>query len=245
MKERPRLLILTCLVLTGVIISIPLQIILQTEVTAINYSILFQQITIFNWAVMLSCLVTITLALNAHRLLSLSIISLLFSIHINNYFVFKYALNIDWYLPMMASMIASSFAFIILMNKNVRYSTKNQDKRWWLIPKRYQKTLPIWIVLDDNQCVLAHTFDLSKTGTFISSLDSNENVLKDELELGREVKVLIGDKDDVEFYCNASVVRKTEAKGNYPSGIGLHFDHIPIIEKFHLSRILNNPTLGL
>mgnify|MGYP001105170313 CR=1 FL=1 len=245
MNKRPKLLIFTSIAMIGIIISIPLQIILQTEATAINYNILFQQITIFNWAVMLFCLTTMSLALNGHKLLSVSVISLVLSIHINNYFVFKYASNIEWYMPLLASSVSSLLAFIFLINKSVRYTAKNQDKRWWLIPKRYQKTLPIWIVLDENQCVLAHTFDLSKTGTFISSLDGLENKLQSQLELGKEVKVLIGDKDDIEFHCNASVVRKTEAKGNYPSGVGLHFDNIPIIEKFHLSRILNNPTLGL
>ncbi|WP_372651391.1 PilZ domain-containing protein [Halobacteriovorax sp.] len=245
MTKRPTLLIFTCLVMIGIIISIPLQILAQTEVTAINYNILLQQITVFNWLVMISCFMTMMFAINGHKLLPVSVIFLLLSIHINNYFVFKYAVNIDWYIPLIASCLSSILAFSFLLNKNIRYTANNQDKRWWLIPKRHQKTLPIWIVLDDSRCVLAHTFDLSKTGTFISTIDGLENKLQSELELGRDVKILIGDKDDIEFHCNASVVRKTQAKGNYPSGIGLHFHNIPIIEKFHLSRILNNPSLGL
>ncbi|PIK15372.1 PilZ domain-containing protein [Halobacteriovorax sp. JY17] len=245
MRERPRLLIMTCIVLVGIVVSIPLQILLQSDVTAINYSILLNQITIFNWFVILACLSTMVLTINGHKLLGYSIVPLLMAIHINNYFVFKYALHTQWYTPVVASLICTAIAILFMFNKSVRFTMKNQEKRWWLIPKRFQKTLPIWVVLDDNQCVLAHTFDLSKTGTFISTVNGANQELERELELGKEVKILIGDKDDVEFHCQASVVRKANAKGNYPSGIGLHFKSISFIEKFHLSRILNNPTLGL
>ena len=245
MRERPKLLVITCIVLVGIIVSIPLQILLQTDATAVNYSILLNQVTIFNWGVIVACLATMLLTINGHRLLGYSIIPLLFAIHINNYFVFKYALHTQWYMPIFASLACTAIATIFIINKSVRFTMKNQEKRWWLIPKRFQKTLPIWVVLDDNQCVLAHTFDLSKTGTFISTVDGIEKELQQELELGHEVKLLIGDKDDVEFHCNASVVRKCSAKGNYPPGIGLQFKDMSFIEKFHLSRIINNPTLGL
>lgn len=245
MKKRPALLLITSLILIGVIISIPLQIIFQTELTAINVDILLNQITIFNWIVMASSLITIALTFNGHRLLGYSLIPLLAAIHVNNYFVFKYALHTQWYTPLIASLVASLVAVLFLINKSVRFTVKNPEKRWWLIPKRYQKTLPIWVVLDGKKCVLAHTFDLSKTGTFISSVEEDQIELDQKLSLGKEVEVLIGDKDDVEFHCKASVVRKSEAKGNYPPGVGLHFENISFVEKFHLNRILNNPTLGL
>ncbi|CBW26213.1 putative membrane protein [Halobacteriovorax marinus SJ] len=245
MKQRPKLLLFTSLVLIGVVISIPLQIIFQTQVTALNIDILLSQITIFNWFVIAMCLITLSLTFNGHKLLGLAIVPLLLAIHINNYFVFKYALHTQWYLPLFASLGATALALLFIINKTVRFTVKNPDKRWWLIPKRYQKTLPIWVVLDEDLCVLAHTHDLSKTGAFISMSEDSNHFLDKELELGKEVKVLIGNKDDVEFHCKAQVVRKAQATGSYPQGIGLHFEDVSMIEKFHLGRILNNPTLGL
>lgn len=243
MKKKPFIFNFISISLLSVIVCIPLQIILQSELTQINYRILINQISMFNWIIILLSLVTSIYSFYADAKVVTASIILLASIMINNYFVLTFSTNMHWSLPLISTCLAVFCLSAIFLNKKFLYTLKNQDKRWWQIPNRQKKVLPIWIQIDDEKCLLARTYDVSTSGAFISSISGIQNFLERGLRVGNKVKVLIGDKDDIEFQCNASIVRKSESKGIYPSGIGLHFEKIPLRERFALNKILAAPSI--
>lgn len=223
----------------AIIISIPTQILLLNEVTKVNWHILVNQISVFNWLVIFLSAITATYSYNGDRNFLFALPILLASIIVNNYFVYLYAKNVHWAAPVLASFAATIIYILLLTNKNLKYIANNQDKRWWLIPKRQKRTLPIWIIVGNDKCLLARTHDLSKSGAFVSSITGIQSFIEKKLNIGEEVKIVIGDRDNIEFQCRAEIVRKTEAKGDYPTGIGLHFNRVSIKEKFALNKLLH------
>jgi hypothetical protein len=240
MKKRPLIFSFISLVLVGIIISIPSQIILLSEVTKINWHILINQITVFNWLVIFLSSITAIYSFLGDRNCLFALPILLASIFVNNYFVFLYARNVHWAAPVLASIGAAFIYLTLMMNKKLKYITNNQDKRWWLIPKREKRTLPIWIIVGNDKCLLARTHDLSKSGAFVSSITGIQSFIENKLKIGEEVKVVIGDRENIEFQCQAEIVRKAEARGDYPQGIGLHFNNISLKEKFALNKLLHS-----
>jgi hypothetical protein len=241
-KSRPLVFSFITFLLLGSIISVPLQIVYFSGATKVNLSILVNQISLFNWIVIFMSLITAIYSYFADSKVVISAIVLTASIFLNNYFVFSYAENIHWTLPILSSLFALSMLVSIFSNQNFRHAVFNQDKRWWLIPKRHRKTLPIWIQINDDKCLLARTYDVSKSGAFVSSISGIQNFIEKGLKVGSKVRVLIGDRENIEFQCHASVIRKSQAKGDYPSGIGLHFDKVTLKDKFALSRIMSSES---
>ncbi|OUR97088.1 hypothetical protein A9Q84_12210 [Halobacteriovorax marinus] len=238
MKKRPMIFSLIAVFLIGIIVSIPTQILLLSEVTAINWHILLNQISVFNWLVIFFSTISAIYIFFGNRNFLFALPILLASIFINNYFVYLYARDIHWLAPVMASITATIAYLLLINNKNLKYITQNQDKRWWLIPKRQKRTLPIWIMIGDDKCLLARTHDLSTSGAFVSSIAGVQSFIEKKLNIGEKVKILIGDREHVEFQCQAQIIRKTEACGEYPSGIGLHFNKVSLRERFALSKLL-------
>ena len=243
MKSKPFIFNLISVFLLLVVVSIPLQIILQTELTLINYKILINQISMFNWIIIFTCLITSVYSFYGDAKVITSSLLLLASVILNNYFVFTFSTNMHWSLPVISTALAFLSIFAICSNRNFLYTVKNQNKRWWLIPNRHKKVLPIWIQINEDKCLLARTYDVSTSGAFISSISGIQNFLEKGLSVGNKVRVLIGDKDDIEFQCDASIIRKTQATGIYPSGIGLHFERIPIRERLALNKIISSPSV--
>ena len=243
MKSKPFIFNCITILLTLSILSIPLQILFFSGPTEINYKILINQLSIFNWLVILMSAITAIYSFFADSKVVVSSIVLLGSVLLNNYFVIMYAENIHWTLPVASSLFSISVVAAVFMNKKFRNAVFNQEKRWWLIPKRHKKTLPIWIQINDDKCLLARTFDVSKSGAFVSSISGIQNFIEKGLTVGSKVRVLIGDKDNIEFQCDASVIRKTNASGIYPSGIGLHFDKVAMKGKFALSKIIHSRAM--
>jgi hypothetical protein len=197
----------------------------------------------FNWLIILLSLVTATYSFYGDSKVFSSSLVLLGSVALNNYFVLSFSKSMHWSLPVASTAFAALAMIMIYSNQKFKYTIRNQDKRWWLIPNRHKKVLPIWIQINDDKCLLARTYDVSSSGAFISSISGIQNFLERSLTVGTKVKVLIGDKDDIEFQCNASIIRKTQAKGIYPSGIGVHFDNIPFKEKLALNKIISAPSI--
>ncbi|WP_127715830.1 PilZ domain-containing protein [Halobacteriovorax sp. HLS] len=243
MRKKPFIFNFITLILLASIILVPVQIILQMGASEINWRILINQISLFNWIMMSAGLITAIYSYFADKRVIFSSIILFATILINNYLVYSFATNMHKSLPILSSLLSLFILFAIFKNRNFRYTVFNQEKRWWLIPKRHRKTLPIWIQIDDEKCLLARTYDVSKSGAFVSSISGIQSFIEKGIKVGSKVRVLIGDKDNIEFQCLASVIRKSKAVGDYPSGIGLHFDKVKLKERFALNKIITTPSI--
>jgi len=101
-----------------------------------------------------------------------------------------------------------------------------------------KRSYPVWIEWNGERKLLAKTFDISKTGAFISSLTQNPNLFPDDLAIGEKVRVLIGTNQG-ELKIPATIIRKERmARGLYPSGLGVSFDQMAISQNFLLRRVL-------
>ena len=126
----------------------------------------------------------------------------------------------------------------------------NPSLKWWNIPIRYQKNIPVWIKLSGEKFFLENTFDISKNGVFISEgkkkeTHSPDNNYTNNISLGDLVTLSIpirGENDD--FQCKAEVIRKTDGKGNYPEGVGFRFLDLHVKDKLFLRKIINRNEIS-
>lgn len=221
MPTKPKFILLMSALFLALAISFPVQIMFMfgympwdiipivTKLTPLNYLL----IAVFSY--------TAYLTYKTNKLVFVMLPFLNFFVFINNFIVAEYG-----QIYTHAQTLVASTAFLLLTlsfyQKDI-YNVYNDLKyRWWLTSPRFQKKIPIIInYLDETyNCT---TFDISKTGMFIKT-DDLYRVFKIENNKNIDLVFKIG-KQDIKL--TAKVVRKSIAKGNYPAGVGVHFNERP------------------
>lgn len=238
--KRPTIFKVFSLIFAGMIISIPLQIMFLYGHSWSEMDMVFRKITFLNWAVMACCLANAILTFRVSRLLSQSLIISIFVVTSNNIVISAFSSDFN---PLQVHL--SSFLYLfgcLVLSMNPAFQTINEERRkWWKIPKRFRTTLPIWIKINDETSYLGKTFDLSRSGAFISyeGLEEIQGLLQKlpvALEQGSEISIVLGMKNHIK--CSADIVRKSPPKGNYPGGLGLRFKHLGPIQSIKLNKFL-------
>lgn len=238
MRSRPWPLTLLAFILGAIIISFPIQIAALYGHGIGELPIIFSKMTYLNWMVSGFCLITMLLALQGHQILKSVFNLTIFIVFVNNAVVA--ASGMDFSLAQTGFASACFLSLRILINfPSIKHILKNQNMRWWLIPTRKHMELDLELRFEgEEKAIKAKSYDLSSGGMFIPlyTLEEtaqgkfNEDILDKELV----VSFKIGELD---FNLPGKVVRICEARGTYPSGIGLQFQRSDFLFKlnYHLA----------
>lgn len=242
MKTKPFIFNILTVFFVGVALGVPIQIMMIYGHGPGELGMVWKKLTPFNLSVISACLVNAWYCYKSHPYLLVSVPVSIVIVGLNNWLVSRLGTDFNEQATLSATMgfaIASgSFIFTRALD-----AVNEPQLRWWQVPRRVEINLPVWIKWNgiDRPC-LASTFDLSKTGVFISSLTDGVIATSSELAPGSIIDVEIGTDGENCIQCQATVIRKEFKKhGHYPSGMGIQFKAMGLFDRFRLYRMLS-PT---
>ncbi len=246
MKKKPIAFNLIALFFVGVTLSIPLQIayLYEHDLSSLpHWRSIFIKITPLNFAVMSISIINAYLAFKASPKLKYFLPIGVAITAVNNFFVSIWGTDYNHVQASAATLgyILLSYSYILTDAYEV---LKNPKLQWWKIPIRYKQNVPVWIESKGQKKVLTSTFDISESGTFLSTLNKGTTNLMNELHIGEHINLYIStQKGDLKI--QGTIVRKEfQARGNYPEGMGIQFSNLGLINSFQLKGLLSNYGLA-
>lgn len=232
MKIKPLIFNIYSFVFLAIAASIPVQVMFLYGYSFTDFDAIWSKMTFFNLTVMSSCCINAYFSYTAQDDVKWSFPLSIGFVCLNNSIVLVYGNDFE-----AASVILSTFAYILMTS----YFILSQDTRvmnsptaqWWKTAMRYKAPLPTKVSSTDIPINLGETFDISRTGAYISY---NVPTQKDIFSCGDVFTFNIG--DDLEL--KAKVVRKSMAVGRYPEGMGVQFIDIGVAERIQLEKLLNS-----
>ena len=215
MRKRPLSLTFFSFFMVGVFFSLPLQAIYQQDLEN-----LIRSLTLLNIMVALLCLLSAIAAYCAHKsiryLLPITIVTVIF----NNWWVGYVGFNYNLTQTSIASL---SFIALcsLLLERNSFQVLSNPKLKWWNIAVRQKTQIPVTLALLHGETLLKKSFDISESGIFLQGLEKAEF---ERLRVGEKLRLCLHFGKILKIRCSAKIVRKTEALGIYPSGIGFQFE---------------------
>ncbi len=238
MPNKPTSLTLASLIYLFIGLSIPIQIILIDSHHILEWPIILNKITILNWVIFFSCILSAYYISKASSVLKYFLPLLFCLVSVNNFYVSEYSNYIHFAIPHI-----SSFLFLILtltvQNGQLKELIDVPSKRWWLIPKRYQKNVPIVLKIDKSHHIFTKCFDISESGSYISFKENQRDKLSSLLNIGELIEVNLEITKNISISCKAKIIRKSCAKGHYPAGFGLQFIGLGRLNKLKLLKALH------
>lgn len=232
MKNRPLIFTLLALIHFCVAISFPVQIMVLYGHSLSEFSMILHKLTYPNLAVIAICLVNTALSLKAHPALKYTLPISMVLIGINNYLVSKFGVDYTALETTLAT-IVFIFGHGTLFFLNANEVLAQPSLRWWLVPRRFRMALPVWVKSSDGNYIPLQTFDISKSGAFLVGQESLPESFKEGDEISMAIK-----GDDLTYHLKAKLVRIHEAKGNYPKGVGIHFEAMSFSAKLFMSKMI-------
>lgn len=231
-------------------LSFPLQIMFLYGHQLDEFLSIFSKLTLVNFIIMGIFLINSFLSFSANKYLKSTLPISILLVAFNNWVVAAYGKDYSFSLTILATAVFALFVSGFYFTKALDVIL-NPDLKWWLIPKRHKKTVPVWIKMTGDQYYLEKSFDISSTGIFIS-----EGVDKIGYTPERDYAKTVSEGDEVtlsiplsdgseEFQCKAEVVRKTKAQGHYPGGVGFKFLDMDLKTKLNLNRVISGQSGGL
>jgi hypothetical protein len=222
MFARPRILSLIAVVLALTALSLPLQILWVN-----------QQMSWLNWSAFAGCLLCAGLAWQASPYLRLTLPLLCLLVGINN-LLFGYGASdyAVWILANLSTLVIMAICSPIFYG-HTRKVLERPDLRWWMSKERKVIQIPIAIEGTRVSAIQALTFDLSESGTFISGVTS--------VGVGDQIEMHMNVNDLRQLRVQGRVVRRVQAKGRYPSGVGVEFQQMSAQQKRDLRSLLERP----
>lgn len=241
MKTKPIIFNILFLFFTAIAFSLPLQVAALYEHSLnslYEWQSILMKLTPLNWTVMAITLVNGLFCYKAHPIIKYTIPASILIVAINNFFVGSWGVDFSFLTTWIATVTYAVLSYSYAYTQGLE-AIDHPEKQWWKIPRRFQKTYPVWMEWNGQKKLLAKTFDISKSGAFISGIAGNSNLLPKDLALGENLKVLIG-TDEGELEINALLVRKEERPiGHYPAGFGIRFTAMGLKESFKLKKLLS------
>lgn len=220
MRRRPRLLLVMALIFLGIVISFPVQVALLYGHGLSEIPQIVAKISLLNYLVALTLVGNIPLILRASQWLWVSLPFTLVLVGWNNWVVATagqdFSPLVTWLATLTFSLLGG-FMFV----PSVWSLMREPKRRWWLQAQRKEVSLPITLKPVRGNPIAARTFDLSRTGAFIpldESFKGTGAVVAGDIVV---INFSLGSLSRIS--CNARVVRRTEASGHYPEGLGLQF----------------------
>jgi hypothetical protein len=240
MRNKPFIFNLFCLTFLLIAISFPMQIMMIYGHDPLEIQAIMSKLTIINHICIGFLFFNSWLTWKCAPLLKWTLPMMIGLVAFNNWVVSRYGADFDFTSTTLATALFTVFTSSILFTKGMDV-LDSPDKRWWLIPKRYQKKLPIYLKTAKESFVLAKTFDISSTGVFVSLDQAKDHFhRRNQIDFfpGELVKLQIPTNDQSDFTCQARIVRKTHGGGIYPGGLGIQFENMNLMNRLRLYRIM-------
>jgi hypothetical protein len=236
MRNRPLTLTLFSLILMGVGLSIPIQAIYLQD-----FSNLFRSLTILNMIISILCLLTAVSAAHVHTSFRYLLIATIGAVIFNNWWVGKVGFDFTFTQTTIASL---SFVGLcsILLEKKAFTVLSNPNLKWWNIALRKQVQIPVSIVKIRGETMIKKAFDISESGLFLQGLEKKE---LEKYEVGEYLYLYLHFNEILKISCRARIVRKTNANGNYPAGIGLQFANSNDETRLTIKKLIADPSFSL
>lgn len=217
MIVRPFQFYVVALLMFGIALSFPLQVVFLYGHSWTEYGAIFAKITWLNWLVIGSFILAGYFYLSASRGLLVFGPIMLVLVGVNNYFVGQFSGDYSMFQANLGTFSVALLYSPLLMPSS-QLILKDPKRRWWRRSKRYNRRVAATINPFVGDMIHAHTYDISKTGAFVclESMDP-ENLPK----VGDTIRLCFNVNSMRKIRCEAVVVRFSEAKGRYPQGMGV------------------------
>jgi len=234
MTKPPPILKIGAYILLAIVVAYPLQIMFLYGHTIIEINYVMAKLSILNWLVMLGAGFSAYLFFQASPWIRLVLPVLTLLVAWNNFIVGFVGFDYNEHQTVLATVGFASFN-LMFMIPSVQFALAHPEKRWWLSPKRFCVSVPVFVSPSRGEGFYTNTFDLSSSGAFLRAGEElAEHCTGESLSL----KFTFGTFRSLR--CNARIVRNTDAKGKYPKGYGLEFTDLSRKEQKTLSKYLGD-----
>jgi Tfp pilus assembly protein PilZ len=227
MARRPKALTILSFVFLLLAGSMPLQIMVLYGHGFAEWSAVISKLTLFNWFVLTGLALNAALLWRVSPYLRYTMPVLMGAILVNNWIAGYYATDFSLWTTTLGT-LAFSVLNIPLLDDHVLWVMQHPERRWWIRAERKRLSVPIFIEGARLNSLKAETFDLSQSGVFVPGTR--------DLGVGDWVFVRLQFDHLAQLRCQARVVRRNEAKGEYPAGIGIEFMDMSWRQKRDLRR---------
>lgn len=216
----------------AILFGMPMQISMLYGHGAGELGAIFNKLTLFNYMVMTIAALNIYFCINASEQLRWSLPLSAAIICINNSVVMIYGNDFESANVIISTLIYFSFVAYFYATGETKI-IEMPEKHWWRIPTRVELREKVLISKENLDINFGETFDISSGGAFIAHDTQTSQIV---LKTGDVIDLVIGEKDQI--HVKAKIVRKASAKGHYPSGIGLQFIDMSVLDKIKLTHKL-------
>jgi hypothetical protein len=218
------------LLFLAVALSLPAQVMIIYGHGFNEIGAVFDKLTWLNDVVMAGCLVCSVLVFRASPILRPLVPFMIVLVALNNYVVGYYATD---YSMWAASAGTFGFAFLNLplLHPRLQWLMLHPEKRWWMRAERKRVQLPVTIEGTRLQPMRNEIFDISESGAFVSGVGK-------DMRIGDWITVRMKFGMFTHVRCQAKIVRRAEAMGDYPRGIGVQFMNMNWRERASLRRCI-------
>ena len=241
MKNKPIIFNILFLFFTAISFSLPLQVAALYEhklSSWYEWQAIFMKLTPLNWAVMALTFLNGLFCYKAMPAIKYTIPASILLVAINNFFVGSWGVDFSFLTTWIATVTYAVLSYSYAYTQGLE-AIDHPEKQWWKIPTRFRQTYPVWMEWQGQKRLLAKTFDISKSGAFISGIADHSKFLPHDINLGEGIRLLIGTKEG-EIALQATVVRKeNQSHGIYPAGLGVRFTGVGLKETIKLKKLLN------
>lgn len=227
-----RLPSLTCMLTLFCVLALamPVQVMMIYDHGPTELLAIWHKLTWLNQVVMIGLLANAVLLYQVSPYLTYTIPGLIMAMIVNNYIVGYYSTDFSPYATAFAT-IGFLALNLPMLDTRVLWVLKHPDRRWWRRSERKQLSVPLQIEGARLNPIRTESFDLSETGMFIAGPQG--------LGVGDWVNVKLAFDSLSQVRARARVVRKAEAKGIYPAGVGVEFVDLTYAQRRMLKRSID------
>jgi hypothetical protein len=237
MKDKPLIFNIYAILFLLIAISIPVQISVLYGHNFDELGAIYKKLTFFNILVVMASILNFYYCFTASDNVKWSFPLAIGIICFNNSIVLVFGNDFEAYTVILSTLLFMVFSAYFLLTHDTDIINEPK-KQWWRIPKRFALKEKVLIEVGNQQIDIGETFDISTSGAFIPITEDN----KSKIVPGKVYSFMIGKKHPIK--CKAKVIRKTDARGHYPAGIGIQFQDLELGQKYKLQHMLFQTKLG-
>jgi hypothetical protein len=236
MRTQPKVFLVLGMALIGVALAYPIQIMEIYDHGVFEIDSVAGKLAPLNWAVIIGCLVVALAAFRASPLTLISFPMLTMLVAWNNWVVGQVGTD---YTAVATSFATLGFASLggLLFNTQAWEVIMHPERRWWQRPERVAVDAPVFVIPPQGEPFRAQTFDVSASGAFIRLANDEVPGMVRE---GDKISLRLTMGALTVLRCEAKVIRCTEARGHYPSGLGVEFTNLNRHESKELRKFLHS-----
>ncbi len=236
MKQRPFALTFLSGVFIALVVRMPLQVMFLYGHGLSEWAAILNKFTLFNWFVLCALSVNAVLVWRVSPHLKHTIPLLMGGVLVNNWIAGYYATDFSFVTTTLGT-LAFSTLNLPLFDQQVVWIMKNPQRRWWIRSERRRLVVPVLIEGAQLMSLKGSTFDVSESGVFVPQVR--------DLGVGDWIYVRLQFDSLSQVRCQGRVVRRVDALGEYPAGVGIEFKEMSWRQRRELRRHLRRGAAEL